>query len=117
MPQMDKRTVAELIYWNAVPIAIGAVGFYYLNKIENPWDYIKAAIPFLGALIPFMIVHFWIGNKIFPEKLTLANKIMRCKLRVKYGSSYCAKCPDGYTCASDIEGGKGKVKEGNVEKL
>lgn len=35
---------------------------------------------------------------------SLAEKMMSCKLIIKNGLDYCAKCPDGYTCAS----GEGK---------
>lgn len=51
----------------------------------------------------FTIIHVWIGYKIFPEKMTLADKIMRCKLRMRYGRNYCAICPDGYSCASSVD--------------
>ena len=35
---------------------------------------------------------------------SLTEKMMSCKLTIKNGLDYCAKCPDGYACAS----GKGK---------
>lgn len=93
----------RFIYWNAIPISLGAIVFYYLNKIDDIYEYLRMVINVLGLAIPFLIIHIWIGNKIFPEKMTLADKIMGCKLRVQYGGSYCVKCPDSYVCASDIE--------------
>lgn len=107
---MNIKNILRFIYWDAIPIVTGGVVFYYLNKIQDPWDYMKAWMAFLGVAIPFMIIHIWIGHKIFPEKMTLADKIMKCGLRMQYGRDYCVKCPDSYNCAAGIEGGKG----GNV---
>ena len=34
---------------------------------------------------------------------SLAEKMMKCKLRIENGLDYCVKCPDGYACASGKE--------------
>ena len=105
---MNKRTIAKLIYFDAIPIIVGMIAFYYINKINDMWEYMKAVGSFLLMCIPLMMIHTWIGNKIFPEKPTLADKIVRCRLRRKYGNSYCVECDDSYNCASNIESGKGE---------
>lgn len=98
---MSIKDIIKFIYWNAMPLALGAVTFYYLNKIEDPWIFLRMSAYVFVFVILFIIIHVWIGKKIFPEKATLADKIMRCKLRMQYGRNYCVKCPDSYTCASD----------------
>lgn len=100
---MKINNIIRSIYWHVIPISVFVVSFYYLNKIEDPLNYVKASISFFSiVLLPFMIFHGWLGQKIFKEKLTLTDKIMRCGYRRQYGNSYCVKCPDSYTCASTI---------------
>lgn len=100
---MNMKMIAKFMYWNAIPFVVGAVAFYYFNKIEDPWDFMKVWITFLVIAFPFIIIHVWIGRKIFKERLTLADKMTRCRLRMQYGSSYCVDCADSYTCASTID--------------
>ena len=86
-------------------MAIGAVMFYYLDKMNASLLY-KAFI-FLVIAIPVATIRIFVGAKLFGEKKTLAEKIMSCNLRRKYGHDYCAKCPDGYKCATnDMEENK-----------
>ena len=115
---MDIKNIARFIYWNVIPLSAGTVVFYYfLNKADGN-DVNKFLLMMLGAFgfcFIFIMTHGWIGLKIFPERKTLADKMMKCKLRRKYGNSYCVDCQDSYTCASDIEGGKGKKDEKDVK--
>ena len=101
-----------------MPISVGAILFYYLNKTDDINKLIPTMLEAFGFCFIFIMIHGWIGIKIFPEKMTLADKMMRCKLRRKYGNSYCVDCQDSYTCASDLEGGKAEkvVKEEKTEK-
>jgi len=86
-----------------MPITLGAIMFYYLNKIEDIREFLIMSLKAFVLAILFIIIHVWIGHKILPEKITLANKIMRCRLRMQYGYNYCAKCPDSYECATDLK--------------
>lgn len=112
---MNIKNIVRFIYWHAIPISVGAVVFYYLNKADS--NDINKFFPMMleafGFCFIFIMIHGWIGLKIFPEKPTLADKMMRCKLRRKYGGSYCADCPDSYTCPTDL----GPKKVGKEEKV
>jgi len=100
---MNIKTITKFIYWQVMPITLGATMFYYLNKIEDIREFLIMGLKAFILAILFIIIHVWIGHKIFPEKITLADKIMRCRLRMKYGHNYCAKCPDSYECATDFK--------------
>jgi len=52
---------------------------------------IPVIVTFLYDLIEYFITR---------TKNRLAIKISRCNMRKKNGNSYCADCPDGYTCAN-----------------
>ena len=97
---MSIKDVIKFIYWQVIPVVVGVIMFYYLNRIEDIFLFLKMTLYAFIIAIAFIIIHIRIGYKIFPEKMTLADKIMRCKLRIQYGRNYCAKCPDGYVCAS-----------------
>lgn len=87
-----------------MPMVIGFIMFFYLDKMEGTLTY-KSLI-FLAIAIPLATIRVFLGVWLFKEKQTLTDKIMTCDLRRKHGNSYCAVCPDGYKCAtdSDIEG-------------
>lgn len=74
--------------------------FYYID-LDNA-NYVEAFITFFMVALPAAIVYTWIGGKFFKEKTTLAKKMMMCKLRMKHGYDYCVKCPDSYTCPTDV---------------
>lgn len=106
MTKMTVRDIFKFIYWVVMPIFIGAILFYYLNKFSNGKDAIEIWTIFIALAIPIAIIRAWVGTKIFKEdkeKPTLADKIMKCELRIKNGYDYCVKCPDNYTCASSID--------------
>lgn len=73
--------------------------FYYIDKMNASLLY-KAFI-FLLIVIPVATIRVFLGVKLFKEKQTLADKIMSCYLRKKYGKEYCVVCPDGYNCATN----------------
>lgn len=98
---MKKEDISKFIYWTIMPMAIGFVMFFYLDKMEASLLY-KALI-FLVIAIPLATIRVLIGVKLFKEKPTLAEKMMSCSLRRKYGNDYCARCSNGYECASGIE--------------
>ena len=101
---MSIKNIAKFIYWTVIPISVGVVAFYYLNKIDiNDINQFIPTVKIFGFAFTFMIIHSWIGYKIFPEKMTLADKMMRCKLRKKYGGSYCVDCADSYKCPTDLK--------------
>jgi len=70
-------------------------------KANSVIDVAKIFISNLYIIIPIIIIHITIGNMLFKRNEmhidTLANKMMRCKLRKQYGHSYYVKCPDSYT--------------------
>jgi hypothetical protein len=90
------KSFLKFLYWTIIPMAIGAVMFYYLDKMNASLLY-KAFI-FLLIAIPIATIRVFVGAKLF--KQTLADKIISCYLRKKYGKEYCAVCPDGYNCAA-----------------
>lgn len=96
---MTAKNISRLLYWKVMPMAIGFVMFYYLDKMEISLLY-KVFI-FLAIAIPVATIRIFIGMKFFKEEPMLADKIMSCSLRKKYGHDYCAICPDGYSCSSD----------------
>lgn len=98
---MKKEDMYKFIYWTVMPFAIGAILFFYIDKMEI--SIIDKLLIFIAIVVPVAAIRAWIGMKIFKESPTLAERMMSCNLRRKYGNGYCAMCPDGYTCASDIE--------------
>jgi len=105
---MKKKSTFGYIYWVVMPFCIGFFLFYYLNKMDRP--FIEKIIIFLVIAIPIATIRFWIGNKLFKEKKTLAEKMMYCGLRSKHGRNYCVECPDGYECAKDLDESDKNVK-------
>ena len=98
---MDKKNISKFLYWTVMPMAIGVILFIYIDKMNLP--ILNKLFLFVVIIIPIAAIRAWIGVKIFKEEPTLADKIMSCNLRRRYGNGYCAKCPDSYTCASDID--------------
>lgn len=97
---MKTREVLRFLYWTIMPMAIGFVLYFYLDKIETSLLY-KTLI-FIAIVLPLATIRVFVGVRLFKEKPTLADKIISCKLRRTYGNDYCAECPDGYTCATDL---------------
>lgn len=99
--------------------------FFYLNTVLLIFIYILSyMIPYIYPNIPnveilaisaismtivmifyciILICMSSVVKGIISPAESLAEKMMSCKLRVKNGLDYCAKCPDGYTCASGKE--------------
>ena len=101
---MSNRDVLKFMYWVAMPMAIGFVLFYYLDKMDMSLP--KKFLVLLIICLPISMMRVFIGNKIFKEKQTLAEKIMTCGLRRRYGNSYCVDCPDSFTCPTTLDGAK-----------
>ena len=106
---MKIKDIVRLVYWEGIPLLTGFILFRYacVDKANSVIDVAKIFISNLYIIIPVIIIHITIGNMLFKRNETridtLANKMMRCKLRKQYGRSYCARCPDGYTCPTLIE--------------
>lgn len=86
-----------------MPIFIGAIMFYYLNKLSDGKSPAEIWTIFILLVIPIAVLRVWIGTKIFKERPTLVDKIMSCRLRIQYGRDYCVKCPDSYKCPTDLK--------------
>lgn len=93
---MTMKGVLRFLYWAIMPMVIASIMFYYLDKMEASFLY-KVFI-FLEVVVPVATIRVFVGMKLFNEKQTLADRIMSCKLRKKYGHDYCAVCPDGKKC-------------------
>ncbi len=91
----------KFTYWTILPVAIGFFLFYYIDKMNI--SIIEKIIIFMVVVIPIATIRVWIGKKIFKEKKTLTDKIMSCSLRRINGYEYCARCPDSYECATDVD--------------
>jgi hypothetical protein len=100
--EIFRSEIFKFIYWIIMPMTIGAIAFYYLDKLEISMIY-KFAILIMIAM-PISAIRIFIGKKIFKEKPTLVEKIMSCNLRRKYGKDYCAKCTDSYNCVTNMDG-------------
>lgn len=91
------------ILYDSSSIIIGFIVMSILEKITM-WD-IYTRFLFLIIMGFFFIIplHQYIGNRIFSENTTLADKIMKCKLRKQYGLNYCPNCPNSYTCPTELD--------------
>lgn len=95
---MTTRDISRFLYWSVMPMAIGFIMFFYLDKMDM--SLLNKALIFLVIAIPLGTIRVYVGVWLFKEKPTLADKIMHCNLRRKHGNNYCAECPDGYNCAT-----------------
>ncbi len=96
---MKENSIFKFIYFIVLPMIIGAVIFYYVDKMEESIIY-KISI-WAAIAVPTIMIKNWIYMKIVKGQQTLAEKIMSCDARRKYGDSYCVKCPDGYSCGEE----------------
>lgn len=81
-----------------MPMAIGVIMFIYLDNMDASLLY--KAFVFFAIAIPLATIRVFVGMKLFNENQTLADMIMSCNMRRKYGHDYCIVCPDSYKCAS-----------------
>lgn len=100
---MNVRGIIKFLYCDAMTFAVGFILFYGFTKGIGPSDIFQASLLYLSIAFVYVNVHVWLGYKIFKGKMTLADKIMACKLRVDHGSNYCIKCPDSYKCPTDLK--------------
>ena len=98
---MGSKDIFKFIYWEVMPVAIGFIMFLYIDKMEI--SIVDKIIVFIVIALPVAIIRSYVGMKIFKEEPTLAEKIMSCGLRRKYGNGYCAECPDSYECAGGTD--------------
>lgn len=100
---MNVRDIIKFLYWDVMTFATGFAIFYGFTKGIGPSGIIQSSIFYFVIAFLYVTIHVWLGHKIFKEKMTLADKIMTCKLRMENGLNYCVKCPDSYKCPTDIK--------------
>jgi membrane protein CcdC involved in cytochrome C biogenesis len=93
---MKNHTLSYFLFKYLILTCINILCYYILdfigyNIIEDMWYIIAIATIVLYEIIEYII---------YKPKNTLANKISKCELRKLHGSSYCADCKLGYTCAN-----------------
>ena len=101
------RSIGKLFYLNSILLILVflfpyAASFIYpeIPRIEL---LVISAILFTLVMIFYCIILTALSSVIKginSPAVSLAEKMMKCKLRIENGLDYCAKCPDGYTCAS-----------------
>jgi len=107
---MNKKTIAKIIYYEILPIIIGALVFHSLGRVTDLTDLINKMAIFALYIIPFSFIYILIGgfifSKFFPSD-TFAYRLMvkmtNCKIRKENGDEYCAKCPDSLACIKSID--------------
>lgn len=107
---MNKEKIAKIIYYNIMPIIIGAFLFSSLGRVTDATDLIRKMIVFAIYIIPLSIVYTWIGefifSKLFPRDTyahRLMTKMINCKIRKENGDEYCVKCPDSLACITSVD--------------
>lgn len=101
------RSIRRLFYFGTVLMIIS-----YLLPYVVPYIYPeipRVTILVISTIISVMVIIFYcifliyilsITKKLASPSVSLAEKMMKCKLRIENGLDYCVKCPDSYTCAS-----------------
>lgn len=113
--------IARIVYYNLIPIIIGAFLFSSFGMVKDVNDFIHKMIIFSIYIIPLSIIYVWIGDSlIFPNifpidtaAYRLMLKMKNCEIRKKNGYDYCFKCQDSYTCVDSTGtcvGNKSKLK-------
>lgn len=100
---MNVRDIIKFLYWDVMTFVVGVIIFYCLSKDIGPSGMIQLFTFYFIIAFLYVTIHIWLGHKIFKEKMTLADKIMTCKLRMEHGLNYCVKCPDSYKCPTDLK--------------
>ncbi len=105
---MKSKSLFKFIYKEILPLAIGFTTMTVLQIsypeliIElNPFQLIVLMII---LFMPILIIQKFIEGILFGRKDNLAAKIMKCSLRKQHGLDYCVKCPDSYTCPTELSG-------------
>lgn len=104
------RFIRKLFYFGTILLIIVYIFPYLVPYIypELTHDEI-ISISIIVAIITavyygvFLIYIIATVKKFTHKKISLVEKMMRCKLRIENGLDYCVKCPDSYTCASEID--------------
>lgn len=93
--------ILQFIYWYILPIIFIYLAIDSLDKIDDLSEFLKRSVIYFLLSFPLTIIHALLGNFIFRGRIkkTLADKIMSCELRRKYGYNYCVECKDSYTCS------------------
>lgn len=97
----------KFIYKEILSVAVGFTIGNLLTRLHPEW---LSDNPFqLLALIIILsllscIIHKYLGEVLFERKDNLVSKMMKCSLRKQYGLDYCVKCPDSYTCPTELSG-------------
>lgn len=104
----DLKRYIKAFYYSFFNLIIGFIVSYFLKIAFPDWTENDRFVFFFFVLAPPIIyVYFIIGKIVFGVKSpveAMANRIMKCNLRIEHGLNYCVKCKDSYACAS----GEGK---------
>lgn len=100
----DLKRFIKFFYFNFLNLIIGFLIMYFLQIAFPGWtENDRFAFFFFVLAPPIIYVYFIIGKSVFGVKSpteVMANRIMKCKLRIEHGLNYCLKCKDSYACAS-----------------
>lgn len=101
------KSIHRLFYLNTILLIFVSILSYIIPyiypKISDVELLVMSAIMMTIVMILYCIVLIrlsFVVKGITSPATSLAEKMMSCKLRIKNGLDYCAKCPDGYICAS-----------------
>lgn len=101
------KSIHRLFCLNTILLILVSISPYIIPYIYPEIPHIEllvvSAIVITITMIFYLIILIrlsFVAKGIVPIAESLAEKMMSCKLRVKNGLDYCAKCPDSYACAS-----------------
>ena len=104
------KSIRRLFYMNTILLIFVSLLLYIIPyiypKISDVELLVISAIMITIVMIFYCIISIRLSSVlkgIISPVESLAEKMMSCKLRIENGLDYCAKCPDGYTCASGKE--------------
>ena len=101
------KSIGRLFYLNTILLIIAYLSPYIIPyiypEISNVELLIISAVGMTIVMIFYCIILIrlsYVARGIISPAESLAEKMMKCKLRIENGLDYCVKCPDSYTCAS-----------------
>ena len=104
------RSIGRLFYLNTILLIFVFLLPYVVSYIHPEIPRIELLV--ISAVMLTLVIIFYciilirlyseVKGIISPAE-SLAEKMMRCKLRIEHGLDYCVKCPDSYICASGNE--------------
>ena len=108
MPRI--KSIRKLFFLNTIFLIIVYLFPYIIPYIYPEIPYVEllaiSAIMLTVVIISYCVILIRLSSAvkgITSPAESLAEKMMKCKLRIENGLDYCVKCPDSYTCASGKE--------------